>query len=76
MSFADCFKEFHEIKIDEQLKLRQHNPQKDARAFFDIYSDKEAFKYFERDTYPGDEYNDGFIKVMESRIKGFNRKND
>ena len=66
----------NEIKIDEHLKLRQHIPQKDARAFFDIYSDQEAFKYFERDTYPGDKYSDDFIKVMESRIKGFARKND
>ena len=76
MSFADCFKEFHEIKIDEHLRLRQHHPQQDAETFFRIYSDRDAFGFFDRETWPGDRYTDAFEKVLDSRIKGFSRKND
>ena len=74
MPFSDCFREFHEIEIDEHIRLRQHHPQQDAEVFFHIYSDRDAFRFFERETYPGDRYTDGFVKVLESRIKGFNRK--
>ena len=76
MSFSDCFKEFHEIEIDGHIRLRQHIPAKDAEAFFRIYSDRDAFRLFGRETDPGDQYTDAFVKVLESRIKGFNRKND
>ncbi len=46
------------------------------KAFFRIYSDRDAFRFFDRETYPGDQFTDAFVKVMDSRIKGFNRKND
>ncbi len=26
-SFTDCFKEFHEIGIDEHIRLRRHPPE-------------------------------------------------
>ena len=33
MSFADCFKEFYEIGIDEHVRLCQHYPKQDAERF-------------------------------------------
>jgi hypothetical protein len=33
MSFSDRFREFHEIEIDEHLRLCRHIPEKDAEAF-------------------------------------------
>ena len=53
MSFSDCFKEFHEIEMDEHIRLRQHHPQQDAESFFRIYSDRDAFRFFDSYTYPG-----------------------
>ena len=76
MSFSDCFREFHEIEVDEHIRLRRHIPERDAEAFFRIYSDRDAFRFFGRDTDPGERYTEGFVKVLESRIKGFARKND
>ncbi len=76
MSFSDCFREFHEIGIDEHIRLRRHHPQQDAEAFFGIYSDRDAFGFFGRETYPGDQFTESFVKVLDSRIKGFDRKND
>ncbi len=76
MSFADHFKAFHEIEIDNHIRLRRHQPQQDAEAFFHICSDRDAFRFFGRETYPGDQYTDAFVHVLESRIKGFRRKNE
>ena len=76
MPFSDCFKVFHEIGIDGQIRLRQHIPEKDAEAFFRIHSDRDTFRFFMRDTYPGDQYTDAFVKVLESMIKRFSRRND
>ena len=75
MSFSDRFKAFHEIEIDEHIRLRLHRPQQDAEAFFRIYSDRDAFGFFDRETYPGAQFTAAFVKAMDSRIKGFNRKN-
>lgn len=72
----DIFKEFSEIKVDSNIILRQHIPAKDAKDFFDIYKDTEAFQHFGGYSYPGDTYNDKFIKVLESRIKAFKSKRD
>ena len=44
MSFSGCFIEFHEIEIDEHIRLRQHQPEQDAEAFFRIYSDRDTFR--------------------------------
>ena len=46
MAFCDLFKEFQPIRVDEDIYLRQHEPEKDARPFWEIYSDEENFKYF------------------------------
>ena len=32
--------------------------------------------FFDQETYPVDRFTEAFEKVMDSRIKGFNRKND
>ena len=53
MSFSDCFREFHEIEVDEHIRLRRHIPERDAEAFFRIYSDRDAFRFFGRNTDPG-----------------------
>ena len=45
MSFSDCFGEFHEIEVDEHIRLRRHIPERDAEAFFRIYSDRDAFRF-------------------------------
>ena len=76
MSFSDCFKEFHEIEIDEHIRLRRHQPEQEAEEFFRIYSDRDAFRFFGRETWPGDKYTNAFVKVLDSRIKEFSRKND
>ena len=33
MAFCDLFKEFIPIRVDEDIYLRQHEPEKDARPF-------------------------------------------
>ena len=50
MSFSDCFKEFHEIETDEHIRLRRHQPEQEAEEFFQIYSDRDAFRFFGRET--------------------------
>ena len=69
MSFSDFFKEFHEIEMDEHIRLRQHHPQQDAESFFRIYSNRDAFRFFDSYTYPGNHYTDAFVKVLKSRIQ-------
>lgn len=76
MSFSDNFKEFHEITIDDQIRLRQHRPEQDAESFFTIYQDQEAFQHFGGYSYPGETFHSDYKKVLESRIKGFNSKRD
>ena len=46
MAFCDLFKEFQPIRVDEEIYLRQHEPEQDARPFWEIYSDEEKFKYY------------------------------
>ena len=43
MAFSDLFKEFIPIRVDEDIYLRQHEPEKDARPFWEIYYDEENF---------------------------------
>lgn len=76
MTFSDSFKEFHNIRVNDNILLRQHVPENDAKDFYDIYKDQEAFKYFDGYKYPGEQYTEQFIKVLESRIKGFKGKRD
>lgn len=76
MPFSDNFKEFHEIQLNNELRLRQHVPEKDAQAFFEIYQDIEAFQYFGGYSYPGDTYTEEFTKVLQSRLKSFKAKRD
>ena len=46
MAFCDLFKKFMPIQVDEDIYLRQHEPKKDARPFWEIYYDEENFTYF------------------------------
>lgn len=43
MTFSDSFKEFHNIRVNDNILLRQHVPENDAKDFYDIYKDQEAF---------------------------------
>jgi hypothetical protein len=51
--------------------LRRHQPEQEAEEFFQIYSDRDAFRFFGRETWPGDKYTNAFVKVLDSRIKEF-----
>lgn len=46
MAFCDLFNEFILIRVDENIHLRQHEPEKDARPFWEIYVDEEDFTHF------------------------------
>ncbi len=76
MSFSDCFKEFHEIEIDKHLRLHRHHPHQDAETFFRVCGNRDAFRFFDCYTWPGDRFTDACVKVPNSRIKGFDIKND
>lgn len=46
MAFCDLFKEFIPIRVDDDIYLRQHEPEKDAKSFWEIYYDKENFSFY------------------------------
>lgn len=76
MAFCDLFKEFQPIRVDENISLRQHEPEKDARPLWEIYCDEENFKYFSGYRKPHDWNKEGAIRAGESRIKGFKGKRE
>lgn len=76
MAFSDLFKEFQPIEVDENICLRQHEPEKDARAFWEIYSDEENFRYFSGYKKPQAWNEEKVIRAVESRVKGFKGKRE
>lgn len=76
MAFCDLFKEFIPIRVDENIFLRQHEPEKDARPFGEIYYDEENSLYFGGYRKPCDWNEESEIRVQQSRIKGFDGKRE
>lgn len=76
MAFCDLFKEFQPIRVDEDIYLRQTEPKKDARPFWEIYYDEENFQYFGLYKRPGDWNEERELRVQESRLKGFKGKRE
>ncbi len=76
MAFCDLFKEFIPIRVDEDIYLRQHEPEKDAKPFWEIYYDEENFTYFGGYRRPRDWNEESEICVQQSRIKGFKGKRE
>ena len=76
MAFCDLFKEFMPIRVDEDLYLRQHEPEKDAGSFWEIYRDEENFTYYEGYDGPRDWNEEREIRAVASRVKGFKGKRE
>lgn len=76
MIFCDLFKEFQPIRVDQNIYLRQHKPEKDARVFWEIYSDEENFKYFGLYRRLEEWSEEREIRAVVSRIKGFKGKRE
>ena len=76
MAFCDLFKEFQPIRVDEDIYLRQHEPEKDARAFWEIYYDADNFKYFGGYRRPLEWDEEREIRAVASRVKGFKGKRE
>lgn len=76
MAFCDLFKEFIPIRVDENIFLRQHEPEKEARPFGEIYYDQENSLYFGDYRKPCDWNEESEIRVQQSRIKGFDGKRE
>ena len=68
MAFSDLFKEFIPIRVDEDIYLRQHEPEKDARPFWEIYYDEEDFSYFGGDKRPPDWNEERETRAGQSRM--------
>lgn len=71
MAFCDFFKRFTPIRVDEDIYLRQHEPEKDALPFWEIFSDAENFTYFGNGNKPLPWNEEREIRVQQSRIKCF-----
>ena len=76
MAFCDLFKEFQPIRVDEDIYLRQHEPEQDARPFWEIYSDEENFKYYGGYSKPSVWNEEREIRAEASRVKGFKGKRE
>lgn len=76
MAFSDLFKEFVPIRVDENIYLRQHEPKKDARPFWEIYNDESNFQYFGTYKKPSGWDEEREIRVEASRVKGFYGKRE
>ena len=76
MAFCDLFKEFIPIRVDENVFLRQHEPEKEARPFGEIYYDQENSLYFGGYRKPCDWNEESEIRVQQSRIKDFDGKRE
>ena len=76
MAFCDFFKDFIPIRVDEDIYLRQHEPEKDARPFWEIYDDEENFTYWGGYKRPHDWNEEREIQVEASRVKGFKGKRE
>ena len=76
MAFCDLFKEFQPIRVDKDIYLRQHEPEQDARPFWEIYSDEENFKYYGGYSKPSVWNEEREIRAEASRVKGFKGKRE
>ena len=76
MAFCDLFKEFHPIQVDEDIYLRQHEPEQDAKSFWEIYHDEENFKYYSGYRKPQEWNEEREIRAEASRVKGFKGKRE
>lgn len=47
MAFKDNFKHFQALRVNDELQLRQVDPEKDLEDYYSIYSDTEAFDFYE-----------------------------
>ena len=46
MAFKDKFKEFKILMVNDLIILRQADPDKDCRAYYEMYSDNDAWRYY------------------------------
>lgn len=76
MAFSDLFQEFQPIRVDGDIFLRQHEPEGDARPFWEIYSDEENFEYYAGYRKPGPWEEESTIRAVASRVKGFKGKRE
>jgi len=76
MAFCDLFKEFTPIQVDEDICLRQHEPEKDARPFWEMYYDEDNFTYYGGYRRPHDWDEEREIRAEASRVKGFKGKRE
>ena len=76
MAFCDLFKEFIPIQVDDDICLRQHEPEKDAKSFWEIYYDKENFSFYSGYKRPLEWNEEREIRAEKSRVKGFNGKRE
>ena len=70
MSFSDLFKEFIPIRVDEDIYLRQHQPENDSRPFWEIHNEESNFTYFGGYKKPCDWNEEREIRVQQSRKIG------
>ncbi|MCM1189677.1 MAG: GNAT family N-acetyltransferase [bacterium] len=76
MVFSDLFQEFQPIRVDGDIYLRQHEPEKDARPFWEIYRDEENFRYYGGYRKPDAWEEEKVIRAIASRVRGYKGKRE
>jgi len=73
MAFKDYFKEFKSLKVNDDIILRQVDVNNDLSAFINIYSDSDAFKFYQG--YRSKPSAQQVPIILNNGIKGFQKAN-
>ena len=72
MTFKDKFKEFQTLDVNEDIILRQANPDNDCHAHYEIFRDTDAFCYY--GGLHGDKHSpEKSWKILNNQIKEFEK---
>ena len=73
MAFKDYFKEFKSLQVNHRILLRQIDVENDYEEFIKIYSDSDAFKYYEG--YRSKPNAEQIRTILNNGVKGFQKAN-
>jgi RimJ/RimL family protein N-acetyltransferase len=72
MAFKEKFKKFQSLQVNDEYLLRQVNPEKDLKAYHEIYCDIDAFCFYVGALKETPEIS-RTMKILENQIKEFQK---
>src|ERR1035437_5141294 len=71
MSFKDKFIDFQTLSVNDDLILRQVNPENDLQSYYEIYAHPDVFNYYSGNQSTDD--NERVKKILYNQINAFEK---